>query len=140
MRIASNRQKKNYDHKAQAGGYNKGDAVWLHNPKRKKEFGPKLQCPWDGPYLVVRDVTYRIQRGTRSLPRMVHYNHLKLYCGENPPTWLKSSNEVKQLTEEAEMQITPATDVITLDDTEEMSQGHQEIPERGGAEEGILQR
>ena len=143
LRIASDRQKKNYDHKAQAGGYNKGDAVWLHNPKRKKGFSPKLQRPWDGPYLVVKrlsDVTYRIQRGTRSSPRVVHYNRLKPYCGENPPTWLKSSNEVEQLTEEAETQITPATDVITLEDTEEMSQEHQEIPERRGGAEGILWR
>ena len=93
LNVASERQKRNYDHKAQAGGYNRGDAVWLYSPKKVKGYSPKLQRPWDGPYLVTKrlsDVTYRIQKGIRSKPRVVHYNRLKPYCGENPPTWLES--------------------------------------------------
>ena len=92
LKIASERQKKNYDHKAEAGGYHVGDTVWLHNPQKKKGYSPKLQRPWEGPYIVtsrLSDVTYRIQKGAKTKPRVVHYNRLKPYCGENPPTWFQ---------------------------------------------------
>ena len=119
LKIASDRQKKNYDHKAQEGGYNKGDAVWLHNPRRKKGFSPKLQRPWDGPYLVTKrlsDVTYRIQKGARSKPRVVHHNRLKPYCGENTPTWLSSLSEKDNPRDEADMHSTSVTDFTSLAD------------------------
>ena len=69
-----------------------GDTVWLHNPQKKKGYSPKLQRPWEGPYIVtsrLSDVTYRIQKGAKTKPRVVHYNRLKPYCGENPPTWFQ---------------------------------------------------
>ena len=94
LRLASERQKKNYELKADAGGYHLGDAVWLHNPMKRKGYSPKLQRPWDGPYVVttrLSDVTYRIQKGAKTKPRIVHYNRLKQYNGENPPTWLMST-------------------------------------------------
>ncbi len=96
LRIASDQQKKNYDQKAQAGGYKEGEAVWLHNPKKKKGISPKLQRPWEGPYVVLKrlsDVTFRIQKGPKTTPRVVHYNRLKKYFGENPPTWMKFSGD-----------------------------------------------
>ena len=122
LRIASDRQKKDYDHRAQAGGYNKGDAVKLHNPKRKKGISPKLP-PWDGPYLVTKrltcsNVTYRIQKGARSKPRVVHHNRLKPYCGENTPTWLSSLSEKDKPQDEAEIHSRPTseTDFISSAD------------------------
>ena len=48
LQIASDRQKRNYDHKADHGGYSRGDIVWLL-PKRKRGHCPKFQLPWDGP-------------------------------------------------------------------------------------------
>ena len=95
LKIASERQKKNYDHKADAGGYHVGDVVWLHNPQKKKGYSPKLQRPWEGPYTItsrLSDVTYRIQKGIKTKPRVVHYNRLKPYYGENPPTWFQPGN------------------------------------------------
>ena len=44
MRRASERQKKYYDLKARNHLYKRGDAVWLHNPTRKKGLSPKLQA------------------------------------------------------------------------------------------------
>ena len=69
MKMASERQKKYYDLKARCHLYQRGDAVWLHNPTRRKGLSPKLQRPWKGPYLVLDrlcDVTYRIQRTPRT--------------------------------------------------------------------------
>ena len=94
LQIASDRHKRNYDHKADHGGYSKGDIVWLYNPKRKRGHCPKFQLPWDGPYVVttcMSDVTYRIQKGAKGKPRIVHYNRLKPYTGENAPTWYQDT-------------------------------------------------
>ena len=49
--------------------------MWLYNPQRKKGKSPKLSRPWEGPYVVVErlnDVVYRIQRGPRAKPKVVH--------------------------------------------------------------------
>ena len=46
--------------------YSVGDAVWFHNPVRKKGITLKLQRPWKGPYVVIAkysDVVYKIQDG-----------------------------------------------------------------------------
>jgi hypothetical protein len=86
----SDRQKRNYDLKAQVKKYERGDAVWLHNPARKKGVSPKLTRAWEGPYLVVHrlsDVTYRGQRGPRAKMKVVHFDRLKPYQGDNKPDW-----------------------------------------------------
>ena len=90
IQIRSDRQKRNYDLRAHPKRYEPGDAVWIHNPARKKGISPKLSRPWDGPYLVVdriSDVTYRIQKGPKTKPKVVHFDRLKLYQGDNFPTW-----------------------------------------------------
>ena len=57
------RQKRNYDKKMAGKPFQVGDSVWLHQVRRKKGRNPKLDCPWEGPYLVtavLSDVVYRI--------------------------------------------------------------------------------
>ncbi len=93
LTIASQKQKKYYDHRCDRRPlFERGDAVWLHNPQRKKGVCPKLSLQWEGPYLVVErlcDVVFKIQRNLRSKPKVVHANRLKKYLGENPPSsWL----------------------------------------------------
>jgi hypothetical protein len=90
MQIRSDRQKRNYDLKAQRRIYEKGEAVWLHNPARKVGISPKLTRAWEGPYLVIHrlsDVTYRIQRSPRAKMKVVHFDRLKPYLGDNAPAW-----------------------------------------------------
>ena len=68
-----------------------GDAVWMYNPQRKKGLSPKLQKPWQGPYVIVKrinDLIYRLQLGPRSRQRVVDFNQLWKYHGENSPHWL----------------------------------------------------
>jgi hypothetical protein len=33
------------------------------------------------------DVTYRIQKSAKAIPKVVHFDRLKLYTGDNPPQW-----------------------------------------------------
>ena len=56
-----------------------GDAVGLHIPQRKKVLRPKLQRPWQGPYLVLKtinDLVYWIKLGPKYKPKVVHKNRL----------------------------------------------------------------
>ena len=81
---AAEHQKRNYDKQVSSKAFRVGDSVWLHNVRRKKGRNPKLDCPWEGPYLVVSvlsDVTYRIQRSQRAKPKVVHADRLKPYLG-----------------------------------------------------------
>jgi hypothetical protein len=90
IQMKSNHQKRNYDLKSQVHRYEPGDAVWLHNPARKKGVSPKLSRPWEGPFRVINrlsDVTYRIQKSVKAVPKVVHFDRLKLYTGDNPPVW-----------------------------------------------------
>ena len=88
LKQSSLQQKNNYDRKIAGKQLQVGDAVWLHNPSRKVGRSPKLQRPWDGPYLILdqlNQVTYRIQKSRRAKPKVIHYNRLKPYKGNNPP-------------------------------------------------------
>ena len=96
LQIESDRQKRYYDHLAQQRSFKRGDAVWLHNLKRKKGLCPKLQRPWDGPYIVTKcidDLIYQIQKGARGKPRVVHTDRLKRYEGADVPDWFQDVPE-----------------------------------------------
>lgn len=69
LKIESDRQKSCYDFRVDRCLYCAGDVVWLYNPRRKKGVTPKLQRPWEGPYLVTKrisDVLYCIQMTKQS--------------------------------------------------------------------------
>jgi transposase InsO family protein/predicted aspartyl protease len=83
---ASDRMKDRYDIRAQDGGYQTGDRVWLFDPKRRRGLSPKLQNQWDGPYEIVKrinDVVYRVRKMPRGKAKVVHFNRLTPYEGED---------------------------------------------------------
>lgn len=85
-RISSDRMKEQYDVRAQDGGYKLEDLVWLYNPKRRRGCSPKLERNWDGPYKVLKkisDVIYRIMKMPNGKRKIVHYNRLAPYLGQN---------------------------------------------------------
>ena len=50
-----------------------------------------MQRPWEGPYLVTSrldDLIYRIQKGPRSKPMVVHVDRFKKYQGNSFDNWL----------------------------------------------------
>ncbi|CAG2250324.1 unnamed protein product [Mytilus edulis] len=90
LKLSSDRMKRNYDVGTKMQTFDAGDPVWLHNPRRVKGLCPKLQNNWEGPYIVVNklnDVIYRIQKGPKMKPKVVHQDRLKPYLGENVPVW-----------------------------------------------------
>ena len=47
---------------------------------------------FDGPYLVMKtmsDVLYRVKKGPKSRPKVVHHDRLKAYHGPNVPDWME---------------------------------------------------
>lgn len=85
IKIVSDRMKARYDIRANHGGFNEGELVWLYNPQRKKGLSPKLTPVWEGPYKIIKkinDVVYRIQRSPRSKMKVVHLNRLCEYQGD----------------------------------------------------------
>ena len=93
LKLSSGRMKRNYDAGTKLQKFEKGSAVWLHNPRRVKGLCPKLQSNWEGPYVVthkLNDVIYRIQKGPKTKPKVVHQDRLKPYLGENIPDWLEN--------------------------------------------------
>ncbi|POS82770.1 hypothetical protein EPUL_005785, partial [Erysiphe pulchra] len=86
INAASDRMKERYDVKAEKGGYNPGELVWLYNPRRRRGYSPKLQRSWEGPYEVltrINDVIYRIKQLPRGKPKIIHFNRLAPYHGNN---------------------------------------------------------
>ena len=93
LKLSSDRQKRNYDHRpVNQHRYNRGDAVWLYSLQKKKGICPKLMRYFDGSYLAMKrmsDVLYRVQKGSKSKPKVVHHDRLKAYHGPNVPDWLE---------------------------------------------------
>ena len=71
--------KARYDCKARQTLFQEGQKVWLFNPRREKGRAPKLQCNWEGPYLVVKklgEVVYVIRKSPKHRNRIVHADRL----------------------------------------------------------------
>ena len=54
--------------------------------KKKKGRSPKLETPWEGPWMVtkqVTDVVYCIQRNPKEKPKFVHHDRLKPFQEQN---------------------------------------------------------
>ena len=87
---AGDRQKRQYDVRANVKSYKKGDAVWLHDPTKRVGTSPKLKLPWVGPFIVVdrlADFVYRIRRRAGDAPKVVHHDRLKPYYGVVDRSW-----------------------------------------------------
>ncbi|CAG2215826.1 unnamed protein product [Mytilus edulis] len=77
---SSDLMKKCHDRNVNHISYEVGDAVWLYEPRRKVGFCPKLYRPWNGPFIITKklnDVIYRIQKGPKNKPKVIHHNRLK---------------------------------------------------------------
>ena len=90
------RQKRHYDRASKGSTqYQVGQAVWLHNPTKRIGLSPKLQPVWEGPFVIIKqltDVTFRIQKGPRCKPKVVHCDRLKPYRGDYPgKSWWKDN-------------------------------------------------
>ncbi|XP_074026894.1 uncharacterized protein [Leptinotarsa decemlineata] len=72
LQLSSDRMKIRFDKKSLPVSFKEGDAVWLYQHQRRKGVCPKLQIPWQGPYLVtkkINDLVYRIQLSPSHQPQ-----------------------------------------------------------------------
>jgi hypothetical protein len=99
LKKAAGRQMKTYDGKGVLRKpYAEGTFVWLHNEIRRKGYNPKLQFKWDGPYLVLNrlsDVVYRIQKSSKSKPKVIHFDRLKPYEGNEKESLVRKDTQEK---------------------------------------------
>ena len=99
LKTSAVRQKQYYDRRLFGKPYEIGDAVWLYNARRKAGIAPKLANRWEGPFLIIErlaDVTYRIQKGPRGRPKVVHFDRLKAYMPQLPGEWARWRQRVDQ--------------------------------------------
>ena len=101
----SRRQKKIYDGKANAPKLTVGQFVWCYNKARTKGLSPKLQRRWQGPFLIIHqlsDVVYRIQAKNHGKKMVVHADRLKPYLGEPIASWIEepTSQQIDHAVEE----------------------------------------
>ena len=77
---ASNRQKRDYDHRENRTDYNTGDLVLVRDVTKRKGLTPKLQSHWKGPYTIVKlisDLVYLVRESPRGKTFTVHHDRLK---------------------------------------------------------------
>ncbi|MES9879322.1 MAG: reverse transcriptase domain-containing protein [Sedimenticola sp.] len=94
IQISSDGMKRYYDRNTHFKEHYVGDAVWYLYVERKPGISPKLTRNWKGPYIITDkfgDVLYRIQKCPRGKSKLVHYDKLKCYLGENKPTWFNTT-------------------------------------------------
>ena len=85
LRVESQQQKCLYDHRSHTNSYREGRRYGCTTHKKKGQ-SPKLETPWEGPWMVtkqVTDVVYCIQRNPKEKPKFVHHDRLKPFQEQN---------------------------------------------------------
>ncbi|CAG2220985.1 unnamed protein product [Mytilus edulis] len=80
----------------------RGEAVWIYDPIRKKGVCSKLTPKWKGPFIIekrIDDVTYRVKRSLRQPSTVYHVDRLALYQGRNVPSWASRFRRMMDLEE-----------------------------------------
>ena len=136
LKISGETMKLRVDAKATMEPLEKGDRVWLYNPQRKKGLSPKLSSPWDGPFFVTEklsSVTYRIQKGKHSAPKVVHFN--RLWKSKGPPkfTWEDGPGTGGASSPTSDVPDNRREDVGIIPTTAPTAEGSRSIPAPGVA-------
>ena len=84
------RRKRRYDMRVRPKAFKVNDWVLYYYPRRRPGKSAKWGHGYIGPCIVVgviNDLSYWIQKSTRSLPEVVHVDKLKAFMGEPPQGW-----------------------------------------------------
>ncbi len=87
-------RKDHYDGKQPFHVYQTGDLIWYLAEDRYEGLCPKLQPLYKGPYLMLHqynNLTYLIQTNAKGSQKVVHYNKLKPYQGNQKLRWRNSA-------------------------------------------------
>ena len=88
---AAVQQNRNYDKRLAGRSFVIDDSVWLHNVRRTTGRNAKLDCPLEGRYLVISelsDVVYCIQNSRKANSKVVHSDRLKPFPGSPLERWI----------------------------------------------------
>ena len=119
LKVSGEAMKDRYDRRATSPPFSEGDQVWLHNPRRKKGLSPKLQSPWEGPYVVekvISDVTFRIRQGPRRRALVVHADRLWRYHGPGNFSWGEQASHLSSDDEEEDHGLVDDEPLVVEDD------------------------
>ena len=104
-------QKSYYDRWAKSKSYQTGDLVLWFDNKTRNGRCMKLNRPWTGPWEIIKklnDVVYRVRYKGRERKgikrRVVHYNQLKPFLGNEAPVTKTNAREENQRRPEPEGQ------------------------------------
>ena len=95
------RRKNYYNTKTKSKTFKVGEWVLYYYPRRRLAHYYKWQQLYEGPYLVVRQVSavnFVIQKSERSDPIVVHTDKLKHYFGDTPNSWLEDNLQGEEAT------------------------------------------
>jgi ribosomal protein L21E len=84
------RQKNRYDAKSTIKSFKPGDLVLMLNEKREIGICPKLQPVYIGPIVVINKINdwiLEVQVNKEGKKRILHYDKLKPYTGQEVPKW-----------------------------------------------------
>jgi len=111
LQVVANRSKKTYDMKVKPVIFKEGDWVLYYCPRRIQGKSPKWQKWYSGPYLITKilaPVNAVIQLTSRSKPKVVHVDKLKMSLGKHPKPWSvapRNHNVSPELSEEEDDEI-----------------------------------
>ena len=86
-------QKRHYDLHTKRRSFHVGDAVWVHDPTKRRGVCSKLAPQWKGPFLVTKkvdDLVYLVKNSATTAPKAIHIDRLRAYNSLKLPSWLKS--------------------------------------------------
>ncbi|ROL48345.1 hypothetical protein DPX16_21831 [Anabarilius grahami] len=90
LHSAQTRQKKVNDLRAREKSYQVGDLMLVRVSSGKKGYSPKLQAPWQGPFVVTAclgPVLYRVR--DRRSEKVLHHDRLQPYLSDHIPAWMQ---------------------------------------------------
>lgn len=79
LQMKSENVKSWYDRRARRVHFEPGQKVWFYNPRREVGKAPKLQSPWEGPWIIEKklsDVVFCIRKSPRHKNKVVHIDRL----------------------------------------------------------------
>ena len=89
--LAARRRKHQYDLRIRSQKFPVGSFVWVYVPRRKSGRYQKWRSPYQGPFLVLKQlgpVNYLVQRSARSQPWVTHADKLKPCLHPEQESWL----------------------------------------------------
>ncbi|CAC5367980.1 unnamed protein product [Mytilus coruscus] len=126
LKVASERQKFQYDENVKEKIYSDGQLVWRNQKQNIPGKKVKICRNWTGPWVITKklsDVLYRIQHAKNSPPVVVHGDNLKPYRVSKKLKWFKQG----VINENVTVSFPDLNNFLQSDDSEKDSENAEEL-------------